>query len=159
MWHLRHLLQFWQLKTWIHDNLFCLAIKSDTGQHSQFLFRDNTAYFLPFIFNNCLNHRKNTHKYHILKQICPFIINFMIYAFFLWQSNIPINTQHATITTSTHPMTPKRRTLSWPLSAFRKELFCLVQFGLFIINVCTILFSSFQDKINTHTSLSAFSSS
>jgi hypothetical protein len=30
-------LQFWQLRTWIHDNLCCLSIKSDTGQHSQFL--------------------------------------------------------------------------------------------------------------------------
>ena len=37
LWHLRHRLQFWQLKTWIHDNHFYLTIKSDTGQHSQFL--------------------------------------------------------------------------------------------------------------------------
>ena len=37
MWHLRHWLQFWQSKTWIHDNLCYLTIKSDTGQHSQFL--------------------------------------------------------------------------------------------------------------------------
>ena len=29
--------QFWQLRTWIHDNLCYLTIKSDTGQHSQFL--------------------------------------------------------------------------------------------------------------------------
>lgn len=35
--HLRHWLQFWQLKSWIHDNLCYLEIKSDTGQHSQFL--------------------------------------------------------------------------------------------------------------------------
>ena len=34
---LRHWLQFWQLKTWIRDNLCDLTIKSDTGQHSQFL--------------------------------------------------------------------------------------------------------------------------
>ena len=34
---LRHWLQFWQLRTWIHDNLCYLTIKSDTGQHSQFL--------------------------------------------------------------------------------------------------------------------------
>ena len=32
-----HLLQFWQLKTWIHDNLCYLPIKSDTWQNSQFL--------------------------------------------------------------------------------------------------------------------------
>ena len=25
------------MRTWIHDNLCCLTIKSDTGQHSQFL--------------------------------------------------------------------------------------------------------------------------
>ena len=37
LWHLRHWLQFWQLRTWIHDNLCCLTIKSDIGQHSQFL--------------------------------------------------------------------------------------------------------------------------
>ena len=37
LWHLRHWLQFWQLRTWIHDNLCHLTIKSDTGQHSQFL--------------------------------------------------------------------------------------------------------------------------
>ena len=35
--YLRHWLQFRQLRTWIHDNLCCLTIKSDTGQHSQFL--------------------------------------------------------------------------------------------------------------------------
>ena len=34
---LRHWLQFWQLRTWIHDNLCDLTIKSDTGQHLQFL--------------------------------------------------------------------------------------------------------------------------
>ena len=32
-------LQFWQLGTWIHDILCYLTIKSDTGQHSQFLRR------------------------------------------------------------------------------------------------------------------------
>ena len=31
------LIKFWQLRTWIHDNLCDLTIKSDTGQHSQFL--------------------------------------------------------------------------------------------------------------------------
>ena len=30
-------LQFWQLRTWIHDNLCNLTINCDTGQHSQFL--------------------------------------------------------------------------------------------------------------------------
>ena len=37
LWHLRHWLQFWQLRTWIHDHLCDLTIKSDTGQHLQFL--------------------------------------------------------------------------------------------------------------------------
>ena len=32
-----HWLQFRQLRTWIHDNLCYLTIRSDTGQHSQFL--------------------------------------------------------------------------------------------------------------------------
>ena len=36
-WPLRHWLQFWQLRTWIHDSLCDLTIKSDTGQHLQFL--------------------------------------------------------------------------------------------------------------------------
>ena len=34
---LRHLLQYWQLRTWINDNLCYLTINCDTGQHSQFL--------------------------------------------------------------------------------------------------------------------------
>ena len=37
LWHLRHWLQFWQLRTWIHDNLCDLTINCDTGQLSQFL--------------------------------------------------------------------------------------------------------------------------
>ena len=37
LWHLRHWLQFRQLRTWIHDNLCYLTIKSDTGQSPQFL--------------------------------------------------------------------------------------------------------------------------
>ena len=35
--HLRHWLQYWQLRTWIHDNTCYLAINCDTGQHSEFL--------------------------------------------------------------------------------------------------------------------------
>ena len=37
MWHLRHWLQYRQLRTWIHDNHCYLTIYCDTGQHSQFL--------------------------------------------------------------------------------------------------------------------------
>ena len=35
--NLRHWLKFRQLRTWNHDNFCYLTIKSDTGQHSQFL--------------------------------------------------------------------------------------------------------------------------
>ena len=37
LWHLRHWLQFWQLRTWICENNCYLTIKSDSGQHLQFL--------------------------------------------------------------------------------------------------------------------------
>ena len=37
LWHLILWLQYWQLRTWIHDNLCYLTINCDTGQHSQFL--------------------------------------------------------------------------------------------------------------------------
>ena len=37
LWHLRHWLQFCQLRTLIVDNICNLTFKSDTGQHSQFL--------------------------------------------------------------------------------------------------------------------------
>ena len=37
LWHLRHWLQYRQLRTWIHDNLCYQTINCDTGQHSQFL--------------------------------------------------------------------------------------------------------------------------
>ena len=37
LWHLRHWLQYSQLRTWIHDNLCYLTINCDTGQHLQFL--------------------------------------------------------------------------------------------------------------------------
>ena len=62
LWHLRRWLQFRQLRTWIHDNLCCLTIKSDTGQHSQFLrcfdiFHDRIhilkGFWLPFWIGRC----------------------------------------------------------------------------------------------------------
>ena len=31
LWHLIHLLQFWQLRTWIHDNFCYMTITSDSG--------------------------------------------------------------------------------------------------------------------------------
>ena len=37
LWHLKHWLQLLQLRNWIRDNNCYLAIKSDSGQHSQFL--------------------------------------------------------------------------------------------------------------------------
>ena len=58
--HLRQWLQYWQLRTWILDNLCYLTIKSDTGQHSQFLrcFSNDTkvsaenSTVVPCIFTN-----------------------------------------------------------------------------------------------------------
>ena len=36
LWHLRHWLQFWQLRTWIRDNYCYLTIKSDSGHWTAF---------------------------------------------------------------------------------------------------------------------------
>ena len=38
LWYLRHWLQFWQVRTRIHDNLCYQTINCDTGQHSQFFY-------------------------------------------------------------------------------------------------------------------------
>ena len=43
--HLRHWLQFWQLRTWVHDNFCYQTIKSDTRQNSQFLMFEKTMTF------------------------------------------------------------------------------------------------------------------
>ena len=37
LWHVRHWLQFWQLRPWIYDNNCFLTVNCDTGQHLQFL--------------------------------------------------------------------------------------------------------------------------
>ena len=42
---LRHWLQSWQLRTWIHDNHCDLTMKSDTGQHLQFLWCLKSFYY------------------------------------------------------------------------------------------------------------------
>jgi len=52
LWHLRHWLQFWQLRTWIHDNIWYLTINCDTGQHSQFLWCLNNSMHCTFLINN-----------------------------------------------------------------------------------------------------------
>ena len=49
LWHLRHWLHLRQLRTWIHDNLRYLTIKSETAQHSQFL-----RCLLKVCMNSCL---------------------------------------------------------------------------------------------------------
>ena len=36
LWHLRHWLQYWRMRTWIYDNLCYLTINCDTGQHSHY---------------------------------------------------------------------------------------------------------------------------
>ena len=56
-----------------------LPIGWDFPPNSSLRTRNNTAYFLPTLFKNGLNLKHN--KYHILKQICNFIINFMIFVF------------------------------------------------------------------------------
>ena len=69
LWHLRHWLQFWQLRTWIHD-IFCyMTINCDTGQHSQFLrcFRLEFSSYLPttiiIIFWWILHPTHHNHNY------------------------------------------------------------------------------------------------
>ena len=53
LWHLRHRLQFWKLRTLIHDNLCDLTIQSDTGQHSQFLrcFQNSLEHWIGNLFS------------------------------------------------------------------------------------------------------------
>ena len=69
LWHLRHWLQFWQLRTWIHDNLWYLTINCDTGQHSQLLQcfnlllkKSHSQSGLAYIINCkfCKSHREKT---------------------------------------------------------------------------------------------------
>ena len=50
LWHLRQWLQFWHLRTCIHDNFCYLTIKSDSGQHLQFLqcFSEDVPKWGPF---------------------------------------------------------------------------------------------------------------
>ena len=52
---MRQRLQFWQLRTWIHDNLWYLSIKSDTGQHSQFLQCFISQWLHPVHCSGCLS--------------------------------------------------------------------------------------------------------
>ena len=62
LWHLRHWLQFWQLRTWIHDNLFDLTINCDTGQHLQFLRCFFPEIFISASFKSCWRCRFNNHE-------------------------------------------------------------------------------------------------
>ena len=50
---LRQWLQYWQLRTWINDNLCYLTFNCDTGQHSQFLRR---------FLSNCIFPRTSCHQ-------------------------------------------------------------------------------------------------
>ena len=47
-----HWLQYWQLRTWIYDNLCYLTINCDTGQHSQFLRCFRVRYRNPCWYNS-----------------------------------------------------------------------------------------------------------
>ena len=62
LWHLRHWLQYWQLRTWINDNLCYLTINCNTGQHSQFLRCFTPTHFevWKFYTPKCVNSRQNT---------------------------------------------------------------------------------------------------
>ena len=71
LWHDRHWLHFWQLRTWIHDNLCYLTIKSNTGQlHSQFL-------RCLFLFEG------STYKTYILLKMNLYICCFIMFKSFL----------------------------------------------------------------------------
>ena len=69
LWHLRHWLQYRQLRTWILDNLCYLTINCDTGQHSQFLrcfiqltlCAGSTLYSLEYV-NTWLRSRPGPHS-------------------------------------------------------------------------------------------------
>ena len=73
LWHLRHWLQYWKLRTWIHDNLCYLTINFDTGQHSQFLqcFESNAEMLeirIPRTYIVCITclikHLRNMNRFH-----------------------------------------------------------------------------------------------
>ena len=71
-WQLRHWLLFWQLRTWILDSLCFLTIKSDTGQHLQFL----RCFFFFCSYYQKPGECKNTKKeYNVLCseyfELCP----------------------------------------------------------------------------------------
>ena len=91
LWHLRHWIQFWQLRNWIHDKLCFLTIKSDTGQHSQFL-RCFACQSWPFSRNKTL-HRSQNMWFPSLRaapfsrwQTSHWIVGLgpLIFLFFLW---------------------------------------------------------------------------
>ena len=67
--HLRHWLRFRQLRTWMYNHLGYLGIKSDIGQHSQFLrywyFHQVIGKQFKFLFGNFLFTRLiSSHKGH-----------------------------------------------------------------------------------------------
>ena len=78
LWHLRHWLQFWQLRTWIYDNLCYLTINCDTGQHSQFLLCFNTRLkFLTLALQiwpeNISTNNAQTNSTHMYLPNLPFV--------------------------------------------------------------------------------------
>ena len=60
LWHLRHWLQYRQLRTWINDNLCYLTINCDTGQHLQFLRCFFCCFFLKMRIAHWLQKRPTT---------------------------------------------------------------------------------------------------
>ena len=108
LWQLRHWLQFLQLRTWIHDNLCYLTIKSDTGQHSQFLrcFYHGAGWSVDSIQHNCTtgSSRKNVKS----KSVCTGV-NFHK-KWFLWSvlgwkiaANLPYRASRTITITLRHP--------------------------------------------------------
>ena len=73
LWHLRHWLQYWQLRTWIHDNLCCLTINCDTGQHSQFL----RCFFNPSLFEIFSKHSSSYNCAHVTLTFVYFIVSIL----------------------------------------------------------------------------------
>ena len=86
LWHLRHWLQFWELRTWIHGNLCYLTIKSDTGQHSQFLRCFHLFCHLSFLPARHHRHSLDTNQKLVLSSVLWLFFSFQIYCFTVPQS-------------------------------------------------------------------------
>ena len=64
LWHLRHWIQYWQLRTWIDDDHCYLPINCDTWQHSRFL----RCFHVPKSYSLWESHDVSNSSY---KSYCP----------------------------------------------------------------------------------------